>query len=1239
MQSLLRLAPVVDSLQVDEPAVRLAHLGAGRYDIDDVLARLQPAPDAPASEPARFALYNLVLQGARIDFADATVGRTHAVRDLSLNLPFLSNLDADREVKVAPALAFTLNGSRFDTRAEATPFAQTRKTDATVRLAGLDLTPYLGYLPRGLPWRLQSAVVDADLQIAFEQSPQVAVRVRGTAGVRGVRVIDARSQDLLGLDSLRVRIADLQPLARRVTLDELALGRPRLWVSRDRAGQVNLLANAGTAAAAPRARPSSRPTASAAATPWQARLDRLVIEDGRVDWADAWPAGQGGAAARMAVEALGLQASAIRWPMTQALSLQGSFRLRSATSATPATGAASAPRTTARPVGQANPRSAATAAKTAQGAQSTKRPAGSRQTAAAAPAAAAASDAFDAEAARFEFAGTATDRSADITATVADLRLSSLAPYLQTALLPALDGRAEARVGVHWVAPSGTSEAGATDIRLERLRLDTLRLGEAAKPLATMKSLDVEGVELDLIRRAAVVAKVSAREPRLTVEREADGRWAAERWIRSPVSPAADAPARAGAPASARTQAASRPAAPRSAQAASAAGGPAVDRPWTLRLADLRVESGALGWRDALPAQPVALDLSSVALRLQDLSLGDSKKPASVQLAARVAAGKGEPGRVGLRGRFSVEPLSAQGNLDLVRLPLHALAPYAADVLAIELLRADAHFKGQFRVAQRSDGPQARVSGDASIEDLRALTRPAGAGVQSAEELLNWKTLNLRGLSVAVEPGQAPSVDLREASLSDFFARVIIHESGRINLQDIVRSPASGTTTVATVQGSAAGALPPGGGAAASAPRTASATTTAAPAAARIQVGPVSLVGGRVLFSDRFVRPNYTANLTELTGRLGAFSSVPAGATVQMADLELRGRAEGTASLEITGQLNPLAQPLALNIRGKVRDLELPPLSPYTIKYAGHGIERGKLSVDVAYVVRPDGQLTASNQIILNQLRFGDKVEGAPASLPVKLAVALLADRNGVIDINLPIAGSLNDPQFSLGPIFVKVIVNLIVKAVTAPFSLLASALGGGGEELSQVGFAPGSAALSAVAREGLDKVVRALQDRPALRLTVVGTAHPELERDGLRRERLQALVLAEKRRAAVLAGQPANAPVSVSEAEYPALLREVYRRADIPKPRTVIGLARELPVPEMQTLLLSHMAVTPEQVRELALQRAVAVKDYVASRQLPAERLFLGAPRLATDPAPAPPGASAASAWKPRAELNLTLQ
>jgi hypothetical protein len=277
------------------------------------------------------------------------------------------------------------------------------------------------------------------------------------------------------------------------------------------------------------------------------------------------------------------------------------------------------------------------------------------------------------------------------------------------------------------------------------------------------------------------------------------------------------------------------------------------------------------------------------------------------------------------------------------------------------------------------------------------------------------------------------------------------------------------------------------------------------------------------------------------------FRLAPVIETLQLDSPQLKltrlgaGKYDIAASLEILGKLNPLAKPLELDIKARVHDLELPPLSPYSVKYAGYGITRGKLSVDVSYLILPNGQLMASKKGVLNQLTFGDKVESAPNSLPVKLAVALRADRYGVIDIDLPLSGSLNDPQFRLGPIIVKVIVNLIVKAVMAPFNLLASAFGGGGDQLGVVAFAPRSAMLSPPATQGLDKVAKALVQRPALKMTVVGTANLVAEREAYQRERLQALLQAEKRRALVTSGgsTQAAALVVVEESERSALLKQ----------------------------------------------------------------------------------------------------
>src|SRR5690606_32661653 len=248
--------------------------------------------------------------------------------------------------------------------------------------------------------------------------------------------------------------------------------------------------------------------------------------------------------------------------------------------------------------------------------------------------------------------------------------------------------------------------------------------------------------------------------------------------------------------------------------------------------------------------------------------------------------------------------------------------------------------KGQVELAMPAAGLRLNAKLDVAVEDFRANTLSPG------EELLRWASLQLRGLQLGMAPGQPLGVEVAETVLSDYFARIAIDPNGRINLQDLIKHGADEAAPAPA--GAAAAKAPVAAAPAAAAPAAAApAATASAEPGPQIRIGPMSLVNGRIRFSDQFVRPNYTANLSEVTGSLSAFSSTPPapGQPLEMATLSLKGKAEGTATLDINGQVNPLAQPLALDIKGAVRDLELPPLSPYTVKYAGYGIERGKLSL------------------------------------------------------------------------------------------------------------------------------------------------------------------------------------------------------------------------------------------------------------------------------------------------------
>ncbi len=810
--------------------------------------------------------------------------------------------------------------------------------------------------------------------------------------------------------------------------------------------------------------------------------------------------------------------------------------------------------------------------------------------------------------AEFAAEGPVTDHDAKLGLRLTGLSLAAFGPYLSGVLVPSVDGQVAAQAQLDW---SAAADAPRLRLAIDALTLDALKLregkGRTVQDAVALKQLALADLKVDVLGRSVEIGNVKLAQPTLNLARDKAGRLNLQGWVPAP------------APAKERSH----------------AGAPASAAPWRVRLNNLQLDGGDIRFSDAAVrgnpgAEPLRVALTNLSVGLQGFEWqGDhAVAPAQLQLSARIGAPQRERSRpTGLldyKGRVGMLPLLVGGRLRLERFPVHLFAPYFADQLPLSLLRAEAGYTGSLALRALPGGLDASAGGDVLLGDVHVATLPDAGAVASAantDELLGWQSLALKRVKVVMKPKSKPQIDIGEAALTDFYSRLVVTEQGHFNLQDMGRTPAG-----AAIAADSSVPAPAVTATAASAAGVPALADSALPL--DIRVGATTLTNGRVDFTDHFVRPNYSAALTELNGRLGAFSST----SRDMATIELRGRAEGTALLEIGGSLNPTVKPLALDIHAKATDLELAPLSPYAGKYAGYAIERGKLSMDVTYKIDADGKLEASNQLVLNQLTFGDRIESKDATkLPVLLAVALLKDRNGVIDINLPISGSINDPKFSVGGIIVKVIINLLTKAITAPFALLA---GAGKDDLSLVEFRPGTATIAASSVAAIDKVAQALNDRPSLRMTVTGAADPASERDAIQEAAIEARLRAEQRREALRASAPApaaSASAPLSDEERTRLLKQVYKDTDIPnKPRNALGFAKDIPAAEMMALLKTRAPVTDESARELALQRGLAVRDALIAKGLPGERLFLAAPKLHA-------AGEGDAVWTPRVQLTLS--
>lgn len=627
---------------------------------------------------------------------------------------------------------------------------------------------------------------------------------------------------------------------------------------------------------------------------------------------------------------------------------------------------------------------------------------------------------------------------------------------------------------------------------------------------------------------------------------------------------------------------------------------------WKVNLASLDFKGAAASFSDKSMQPEVNLKLDTFNLHAEKLS-SDLSQAIKLTLQTNI----GRKAKLNLDATASAQLKNISLNVDGQALPVSAFFPYVSPYVNAQLTRGRADVKGKLNLNNILDaGRQINYEGMLALTDFHLLENGA------EEDFLEWKSIAMDGVSAQIG-GDKQLVTLKKLALNDFYARAILSSKGKLNIQTILSTKKAGDEEAVPAQAqadSSADAVK------AVTSKTATTNVVTVPLPAKpeklhpvvIRIAQTTLRGGNINFTDNFVKPNYTANLTGVTGTIGAIASD----NPQPATIELTGKVDDDAPLVISGSLNPLANPVFMDVKASANGLELTRLTPYAAKYAGYVIEKGKLSMQVSYRIE-NQQLQAENDVRLDQLTFGERVESPSATkLPVMLAVALLRDNQGRIAINLPITGSLSDPQFSVGGIIFKVFVNIITKAVTSPFALLGSMFGGGGEELAYTEFLPGQTSLTPEATAKLDNLAKALKNRSGLKLDITGRVDTATDTDGIRQ-----LILLQKMRE--LKWKDVHQKdrtikkddITITEAEKAKYVEEVYQAEKFTKPRNAIGIAKTLPTAEAEKMILANTLVTPDALRSLAQKRADTVRDYLEDiAGIERERLFLIAPRLNAD-------------------------
>lgn len=799
---------------------------------------------------------------------------------------------------------------------------------------------------------------------------------------------------------------------------------------------------------------------------------------------------------------------------------------------------------------------------------------------------------------------------------VTNVTLNKFAPLYQDLVrLEIRDGVAGFGAAYRFIKSETTNELAVTNAFLT---LRSFQLAPAGGPenLVELPEFAVSGVSGELLTRSAVVDSVFSRGAVLNLRRAPD----ASLNLVEAAKPAPNANAPGGilfllrAATNAFTQLL---------QSTNTATG---------LVRDLQVQDAAVRWRDEVPSSPVRLSLDQIALAARNLA-----NFPGTNLTSSLALRWNTNGTLKTEVAATLFPLAATVRLQLDRLELSPLNPYLENLVNVFVLGSKLSLDGAVQIQSGAeDLPAATFKGSTRLDDFSTVD-----GVM-AEDLLKWGSLQLDGIDANLNP---PSLAVARVRLADGLARIAVETNHTLNVLAAFKPARPNEAPAAAAPAPAPPAAARGGKSSARKAfaqlkhllnnQTNGLTAQGLPA---LSVATIEITNTQFQFTDRSVTPALRTSLQQIQGSLKDLSSDE----LRNAQVQLSGRVDNTGPVEITGSFHPLSLQQTSTVRMVVKDMALNPGDPYCAKFLGYHLAKGQLNVEVTYEMNAR-HLKGQNRVLLDQFTLGDRVESPEATkLPVRLGIALLKDRAGKIELNVPIEGNLDDPKFRLGPVIWHVILNVFTKAITSPFALLGSMFGGGkGEDLQFQEFAAGRVEPDASQQSKLDALLSALQERPGLQLEIEGSFDPDADATGLRRQKLEQKFRLEKWTALRKTEQTQTPPdqIPFSPDEYNDALKRAFdamnatqgvvtnevpgeaRSAPVAKsaPRSgevQKGAARLVkvepnpsatPAGDMERVVFPTIPVAAEDLAQLAQARAVRVQQAILnSGKVASDRIFL---------------------------------
>lgn len=758
-----------------------------------------------------------------------------------------------------------------------------------------------------------------------------------------------------------------------------------------------------------------------------------------------------------------------------------------------------------------------------------------------------------------KFAASGTATIAPISATsqfsLSGIMLQRGWPYLQNLLTAPIKGTLALEGKAAFTAQDGAS------VQDLGVHLKDIAAEYGDKDSTKLSNLDLSGISFNQKDNKAAVEEIKLSGGKIKLSREADGKLSALSLLKQPV-PSNSKPGKPE---------------PTPAKAVAKTG----QKPLSWQVKKINVTGLSTSFTDKQFSEPPVFTLSNIRL-----STGNLTGPTFSAMPLQFSSIFGKNAPIKVSGTVTPLPFKFNGTTSFARLPIQDFESYIPDNVNVFVLGGTLDSSMKVNVALDKDNkPVGSFSGSAGVRGFHTVD-----SVQE-EDLLKWESLQLDQISGKLAPF---SLAIHQIALNGVYSKIAVRKDGTLNLQNLVtKEQGQKQQTVPGTPSQTPGAAVP-----------APATPPAAPKG-QIKIDTLTVQDGTIAFSDVHLPQQFRSTFHNLGGRVSGLSSD----MNTRAEVDLRGNLENHSPLQITGTVNPLRDDLFVDLTISFKDIELSPATPYSGTYLGYEIDKGKLFLDLKYHIE-NKQLQASNKVFVDQFTFGKSVDSAKATkLPVRLGIALLKDRNGQINLDLPVSGRTDDPKFSIWGVVWQVVVNLFVKAATSPFALLSSMMGSS-EDLSSVTFAPGSAVLAPAEEKKLATLASALSQRPGLKVELSGFVDKQRDPEGYRSELLLQKMRQEKYLELAKSHQAKEGDnaekMVIQPAEYSRYLKAVYLKEKFPKPRNMIGMIKDLPDAEMKKLIIANTKVTDQDLQQLAAQRAAAVRQYLINKgNLESQRIF----------------------------------